>query len=333
LTLCVFGALIFKILIVKNNLDYKLSVGEGVDINVPPGSSTGKIAEILEQNNLVNYPRLFKLISRLNKFDGLYKSGTHTISSNMTYQQMMKKLTENPNIYHITIPEGFNSKQIINLFANKKAVNLEKIEELINKGNFQYKFLQKVPMRKNRLEGYMFPDTYQIGLNEKPDEIIKKMLQNFDNKFKPEFYKRAEKMNYSVDQIIIMASIVEREAYFKREMKTIAGVFYNRLKSKSKPLKRLQTDASIQYIYFMQGGSFKDKLYEKDTKINHLYNTYIYEGLPPGPLCSPGINAIEAALFPETHQFYYFVAKPDKSNAFSKTYDEHKKNVKKYGGY
>jgi UPF0755 protein len=317
---------------IKGSPQYIIKQGEGQDVDIPKGASTSQIAEALYKAKLINYPKVFKFLSKMSGYDGLYKSGVHTLSKKMNYEQMMKAITKNPKSYTLTIPEGFNTKQILDAFVAKNLAAKQDIEDLLMGNGMDYKFLEKVPARKYRLEGYLFPDTYFFGIYEAPDSMIRKMLDNFNLKFKPEYYKRAEELKYTVDQIITMASIIEKEAYLKEEKKIIAGVFYNRLKSKDMRSMKLQSCATIEYILFMKNGVTKEKLTDKDTKIDDPYNTYAFPGLPPGPICSPGLDSILAALYPEKTDYLYFVAKPDKSHAFSKSYSEHLENVKKYGG-
>jgi UPF0755 protein len=146
-----------------------------------------------------------------------------------------------------------------------------------------------------------------------------------------DYYARAKELNMTVDQIITLASIIEKEATLPEEKPIISSVFHNRLKSKDPSLKKLQTDATIQYIIYNKEGKIKEYLTENDTKIDHPYNTYVYEGLPPGPICNPGLASIEAALYPEEGTgYYYFVARGDGSHQFSKTLSEHEAAKKKY---
>ncbi|HOQ00530.1 MAG TPA: endolytic transglycosylase MltG [Acetivibrio clariflavus] len=200
----------------------------------------------------------------------------------------------------------------------------------MNTEKFDYDFIAQIPERENRLEGYLFPDTYFFDPLSSDREIITKFLDNFDMKFKLDYYARAKELNMTVDEIITLASIIEKETALPEEKPIISSVFHNRLKSKDPSLRKLQTDATIQYILFKRDGKIKEKLTEADTKIDDPYNTYLYEGLPPGPICSPGLASIEAALYPEKTDYYYFVAKGDGSHYFSKTLSEHEAAKKRY---
>jgi len=190
---------------------------------------------------------------------------------------------------------------------------------------------QENPQRENKLEGYLFPDTYFFDPKAGERAIIEKFLDNFDAKFKPEFYERAKELNMTVDEVIILASIIERETALPEERPIVSSVFHNRLKSSDPNLKKLESCATVQYVLYKTQGKMKEKLSDEDTKIDHPYNTYLYEGLPPGPICCPGLASIEAALYPdEESEYLYFVAKGDGSHEFSRTLAEHLEAVKKY---
>ncbi|HBN83363.1 MAG TPA: endolytic transglycosylase MltG, partial [Clostridiales bacterium] len=151
-----------------------------------------------------------------------------------------------------------------------------------------------------------------------------------ENKFRDEFYNKVQELGITVDEAIIIASIIEREAQLENEREIISGVIYNRLNSNDPSLHYLQMDATIQYHYIETTGKVKEVLLRKDTKIDHPYNTYVYPDLPPGPICSPGLNSIIAALYPEEHNYYYYVATGDGSHEFSQTYDQHLAAIRKY---
>jgi len=305
---------------------------KGVYIEIPRGAGTEKIAGILKEKGIVKNTYMFKIMSMINGYDGAYQSGTHLVSSNLKLEEIMRILSSKPVSVKVTIPEGYTLKQVAEVLSKNKLIgSTDKFFKTINTEKFDYKFLQDVPARENRLEGYLFPDTYEFDVNAGEKEIINTMLRNFNNKFKPEYYEKAKKMGMTIDEIIILASIVEREAKNPEERDTIAGIFYNRMKNKDKTLRKLQSCATIQYIYFMREGIVKEKITEADTKVDSPYNTYQVEGLPPGPICCPGEESIKAALFPDETEYLYFVARGDGTHEFSRTYKEHQAAMKKYG--
>ena len=302
----------------------------GIPVDIPMDSSTSAIANILQENGIIRYPLVFKIMSKVNGYDGMYKSGTHIVSKDLDYDKIMRVLISNPVSIRVTIPEGFTYKQISDTLAQRNLIDKDKFNNITNSGKFDFKFLKNIPQRGNRLEGYLFPDTYEFDVKAGEKEIANRMLERFDQMFKPEYYDKAKKLNMTPDQIIILASIIEKEAKLADERKIIAGVFYNRLNNKDKAMRRLQSCATIQYIFLNKEGVVKQKITDNDTKINDPYNTYQIVGLPPGTICSPGQASIEAALNPEKTDYLYFVAKGDGSHYFSKTLQEHLAAVKKY---
>lgn len=324
------SALISNFFAFGGSVEYKIEENEAIKVIIPSGATTGIIGNILKDDNIIKFPLMFKVTSRLKGYDGLYKSGVHKLSKKMTYEQMMIALTKNPEVVTLTIPEGFNIKQVAELFEHKNIASKSQFEKALQ-NSFHQEFFKNIPIRENRLEGYFFPDTYYFGILDSKESMINAVMDNFQKKYTAQMDKRAKELNSTMDQIIIMASIVEREAKLSEERKKIAGVFYNRLKSSNPYISKLQSCATIQYILYMNYGAIKEKLTDADLKIQSKYNTYMYKGLPPGPICSPGIDAINAALYPDKHDYLYFVSKGDGSHAFSKTLAEHNAAIAKYG--
>ncbi len=303
----------------------------GIEITIPRGSSTSDIANILKENEIISWPSIFKLQSKINGYDDTYMSGKHIVSKDLNYDQLMRVLSSNPVSINVTIREDYYLDQVLDTLSNKKLIDKNNFIKSMKNEKFDYDFIEQIPEREDKLEGYLFPDTYFFDPNSTDREIITKFLDNFDTKFKLDYYARAQELNMTVDQIITLASIIEKEATLPEEKSIISSVFHNRLKSKDPSLKKLQTDATLQYILYKKEGKIKEKLSTKDTQIDHPYNTYIYEGLPPGPICNPGLESIEAALYPDEESlYYYFVARGDGSHEFSKTLSEHEAAVKKY---
>ncbi|RCX19390.1 UPF0755 protein [Anaerobacterium chartisolvens] len=301
-----------------------------VHISIPRGSGTGHIADILKENKIISSTGMFKLISKINGFDGAYRSGEHIVSPKLGYVEIMAVLTGDPLPdpgMKVTIPEGYNYKQLVKLLSEKGLIDENEFARVVHSEELGFDFLKDIPKdREHRLEGYLFPETYEFEAKDgREKEIINKMLEQFGKVFTAKQRDRAKELGMSTDEIITLASIIEREARVSGERARISGVFYNRLKSKDKTLRRLQSCATIQYILYSQTGKIKDVILNEDTEIDSPYNTYIHEGLPPGPICSPGEESIMAALYPEDHSYMFFVAKEDGSGEhfFSKTYNEH----------
>lgn len=308
---------------------------EAVEFIIERGASTTQIARKLKEQGLIKNESIFKFLSKINGYDGTYKSGTHLVSKSLGYDEMMRVLSSEPATRTVMIPEGKTFLQIVDILYEKKIIkDKNKFIKIANTEKFDYDFLKGLPEREYRLEGYLFPDTYEYDYNATEQEIIIKMLDNFNKKFKQTYRDMIANLpvEMTMDKVVIMASLIEREAKDPDERHLIAGVLYNRLKSKDKTLNKLQVDATIQYIMLRKTGAYKDRVLYEDLEIDDPYNTYIYEGLPPGPICCPGEAAIKAAVHPDETPYLYYVAKGDDSgeHAFAKTYKEHQANRQKY---
>lgn len=308
---------------------------DGVEFVVEKGATTSQIAAKLYEKGLIKNETIFRLLSKVNGFDGTYKSGTHIVSDKLSYDEMMRVLSSDAVTRKVTIPEGKTVTQIADiLYQNKIIKDKARFLKAVNTEEFDYDFLKNLPDRQYKLEGYLFPDTYEYDYNASDREIIIKMLNNFDKKFNQTYRDMIAELpiEMSLDDVITMASIIEREARDPDERYIISGVLYNRLTSKDKTLRKLQVDATIQYILLKNTGAYKDRVLYEDLEIDDPYNTYLNEGLPPGPICCPGEAAIKAALMPDENNYYYYVAKGDAkgSHAFAKTFKEHQANINKY---
>ena len=241
--------------------------------------------------------------------------GTVTVLPGMSYDEILQMLAFEDHSDKITIPEGYEIRQIADVLEDAGLIDREVFYEKLDPNLYDYAFLEDLPDRENPLEGYLYPSTYNFNEGMSEEHIIDKMLQAFDENFIPEYYERAQELNMSVDEIVTLASIIEREAGTTEEMNKISGVFYNRLNTNM----RLQSCATVQYILQER----KENLTTEDTKIESPYNTYQNDGLPIGSIASPGKDCIEAALYPEQTDALYFVLGADGNHIFSKTYEEH----------
>jgi UPF0755 protein len=332
--LLISSIVIAGIIIIAVSAIYSLYVGkeskpvdpgskEYVSVTIPSGTGTEGIANILEKNKLINNSGVFKLQSKSKGYDGKYKAGQYSLSPSMSMEDIMKiLLAGKADTVRFTIPEGYDIKRTTEKLSKEGLVNAEVFAKEIESGQFDYEFLADAPAGPNRLEGYLFPDTYEIFANADEHDIVDKMLYQFNKVFTAEYYARADELGMSVREVITLASIIEREARLPEDRPVIASVFYNRLKIKMP----LQSCATVQYIL----GEQKPVLSIKDTQIESPYNTYLNPGLPPGPIASPGADSIKAALYPADTNYLYFLAKGDGSTAFSATYDQFLKDKAKY---
>lgn len=286
-------------------------------IEIPEGVGSSGIAQILKENKVVSYPAAFRLYTRLGKTP-VWQKGKHIVNTSMSYKQLKEKLQAMPDIApdvkKVVIPEGYELRQVVDLLVEQGLGKRETFWQEIEQGVFDYSFLAKIPARENRLEGYLYPDTYMISVEESEHQIIDKMLKAFEEKALPLY--DASGSEKSLDEILIMASVIEREAANDEERPQVASVFYNRLKIGMK----LESCATVQYILKER----KKVLSNQETAIDSPYNTYKYEGLPVGPIAAPGHASIQAALYPAETEYLYFLATADGSkNLFSKTFQEH----------
>ena len=178
-----------------------------------------------------------------------------------------------------------------------------------------------------RLEGYLYPDTYRFYTNSSETAVLKKMLDNFSRKVPKSYKDECEAMGLTMDQAVILASLIEAECLWVTDFELVSGVFHNRLND-ANFMGRFDSDATIQYYLRHTTGARKEELTEEDLKLETPYNSRLYGGYPPGPICNPSLNALMAAIYPNTSTGYkYFVAQANGYNLYAKTYNEHLKNV------
>ncbi len=325
--LCIFAvALIIVLVFIFGEISGVFKRRDTVVVEVQSGNSISEIADKLKEKDIIGSKSLFKIFYRL--FGDTYYMGVHEFSSK-SYGAIVRELESftKARSVTVTITEGMEQREIAALLEKKGLVTVNEFNEVANINNFDYWFFKDIKKRDMQLEGYLFPDTYEFSCEEGAKSIITKMLDNFENKFNPDMKKRAEQLGFTVDQLITMASIIEREAAAKSELALVAGVFYNRLNDKNESAGFLQSCATVQYILKER----KNVLSIADTKIKSDYNTYLNKGLPIGPIASPGLSCINAALYPEKTEYIYFAADGNGKHYFAKTFNEHQKNMKKAG--
>jgi len=336
-TLLIYTAIILVILLIaavsiRKYLDNQLkpiaidSDIKEVEIVIPVGTSSQGIAKILKENNLIRNELVFRIFARYEKMDGKFKAGKYLLNNGMTQEEIMKKLVEGgiaKDYVTFTIPEGFELRQIADRLSEMGLVDKDDFLELASTvSNFssEFEFLKEIPQELS-LEGYLYPDTYQVYTDADEEDIIRKMLTRFESLYTDEIKNRAQELGMSLNEVITLASIIEREGKIDEEREIISAVFHNRLKSGM----MLQSCATVQYIL----GERKPVLSNEDIAIESPYNTYLNQGLPPGPIASPGIKSIIAAVNPADVNYMYFVFNEDEkgTHTFSVTYEEHLKAI------
>lgn len=291
---------------------------ERIDIRVNEGDGLSAITKNLKAAGVINSSTAFKIYTRITG-NHIYQMGIHSLNASMSYGEIIDELEKMPEKEEVTvlIPEGFELRQIADTLEKAGLINKEVFMREIQVGNFDYDFIAQIPDRENRLEGYLFPDTYKFAKDDSEHNIINTMLANF-NKLVIPVYEAAQ-TDKTLDEIINLASIVEREAAGDDERKRVASVFVNRLNKNM----RLESCATVQYLLKER----KNILSNSDTQIDSPYNTYKNSGLPLGPIASPGLKSIEAALYPEQTNYLYFLATADGSySLFAETFEQHLEN-------
>ncbi|MFA5125172.1 MAG: endolytic transglycosylase MltG [Patescibacteria group bacterium] len=294
-------------------------------VNIESGITADKIAQALRSRGLITNVFIFKLYAKLTKADSRLVAGTHQIEARSSIKSIIRQLTINTNIDReltITIIEGWKIKDIA-VYLQERGIVDE--QEFVSAGTIdnwrdQYAFLQD--KRIKSLEGFLFPDTYRIFSDAQAEDIIKKLLDNFDRKVTAQMRFDAPKDNSSFYDALILASIVEREALYDDDRRVIAAIFLNRLKQGI----GLQSDATINYVT----GKKSPRPTYADLQVNSPYNTYKYRGLPPGPICNPGLTSINAVIYSQPNQYYYFLTDSEGRAHFGRTYAEHQQNIIKY---
>ena len=290
------------------------------EITVEKGQSAYSVISELKENGIIKSEFFMRFYYRKAAKSGEFsvKSGTATFSSRMSYNKILEILNSSMGAenFVLTVPEGYEIHQIAETVETVCSVSREDFLKEIAEGEFEYPFItDALPKGETRLEGYLFPDTYFIGHDFSAHDIIDLMLARFDEVYTDEYENRAENLGYSTHEIITLASIIERECSSDREL--VSSVFHNRLNSSK--FSYLESCATVIYVTKQP----KDRLSLADTKVDSPYNTYINKGLPPGPIASPGAEAIKAALYPAQSDFFYFSADGNGKNLFLKTYEEH----------
>ncbi|WAM31144.1 endolytic transglycosylase MltG [Caldicellulosiruptor naganoensis] len=290
-----------------------------VYVEIPQNTSVKNVAMILKEKGIIKNPYLFMLYVKINNYK--IAAGSYKFSSSMSYKELCEALQKGivfKKTIRFTIPEGFTCVQIAKRLSSLGIVDEKKFLDEINNYNFDFQFKYPSKNVKYKLEGFLYPDTYEIYIGESEKDIIKRMLNRFLEVYNSIKHKKTTQLDDI--QTVILASIVEKEAKKDFERPIIAGVFLNRL---SQGIK-LESCATVEYILPFH----KEVLSYEDVKIRSPYNTYLYKGLPPSAVCNPGKESLLAALNPQKTDYLFFVAKKDGSHIFSRTYEEHLKAQK-----
>lgn len=284
-----------------------------------PGQNLSTIANSLNKTGIIKNPVKFKLLARIKGCDKKIKAGEYLLSSSMSPIKILQTMASGKvRLYKITIPEGYNLKQVASIIAKAKLGTKEDFLRAATDSSFVHKH----GINAETFEGYLFPETYHFPKDIAPEKIIDAMIEQFRLMFNRKWEKQAKDLDLSIHQVVTLASIIEKETSVSFERPVISSVFNNRLKKRM----RLESDPTV--IYGLK--NFDGNITRKHLAAQTPYNTYIIKGLPPGPISNPGIKAIEAALYPADTDFLYFVSKKDRTHKFSTNIKDHNKAVRKY---
>jgi len=298
----------------QNDIDGKIK------INIPKGSTLAQISQLLEEKEIVTDVHMFITATRLMGYSNKIPAGIFALKNANNNYLIIKQLTQaNPEMIKVTLLEGWTIQQVTKAISDSLNISSEILSSLC----FDEQFIEELGLEAKSLEGYLYPNTYLFLESENdPKQILKKVIFEFNSVFKENLLKRAEQIGFTVNDVLTMASIIEGEAIFDSERPIIAAVYHNRLKKRM----LLQADPTVQYI--IKDGPRRLRL--SDLKIDSPYNTYVYRGLPPGPINNPSKESILAALYPDDNDYIFFVARGDGYHTFTSTIEEHNRAKREF---
>jgi len=289
--------------------------------SVGKGQNLLQISENLEKEGLIKNKYFFDFFVLIRGKAKKLQAGEYELSPSMNIPEIAKKIISGEVIKtKITIIEGWTFLEIGEYLETRGIISRAKHFYGLNSPMAQKDFSEEFDFLKDKpkdllLEGYLFPDTYYLNAGVSIEEIIRTMLNNFDKKITPELREEIQQQGKTIFEIVTMASLIEKEVREKEEKEIVSGILWKRLENKIP----LQVDATITYIT----GKKTTKISKEETQIDSPYNTYKYLGLPPGPICNPGIDSIEAAIYPKSSEYWYYLSTPEGETIFSKTLEEH----------
>jgi len=319
------------IVLVGNDIFAFVKSDEVVEVTLPENTTLDDLAEILHENGVIEYPSVFKLYAVAKHDDQKYVAGTYTVTPMMNYSFLLAEFKEKIDYgtVRITIPEGYTTDEIIDLFVAEGIGTREGFIDVIENGEFDYWFIDELEAngisedRIYRLDGYLFPDTYDFYKNSSEKTVINKLLRRFSQMFKKDYREQCEKMGYTVDEMVTLASIIEKEAANMTEFLKVSSVFHNRLNNPWN-FPKLESDATVVYVIEHETG-------ERTVDLNYEtpYNTYKYDGLTPGPIANPSASAILAALSPQETNYFFFYSH-EGVTYFSETKAQHDAYIEQF---
>lgn len=318
--------LTFGIINISNDVFAFIKPDESIIVTIEQGVSTSAIANSLKKAGVIDHPLIFRLYSKLKKADGKYQYGDYTLNSNLGYDQIisaLKKPSVQAETFTVTIEPGSTQDDIVELFTTNKYASAEELDNALNEYEYEdFEFVSELPERRCRLEGYLPGGEYEFYKGESAVSMVSKMLTRFTETILTDENKTLiENSGMTLDDVITLSSLVYAECDDSGAYKGAARVLLNRLADDQ---GLLQLTCTINYVLPAK----KNEFTADDKKTDSEYNTYIYAGLPPGPVCNPTAEAVAAVLSPEQSDNMYFVSDNDKTY-FAKTLEEHNSNLNK----
>ena len=293
-----------------------------VTVTISKDDSFSDVTDMLKENGLIEYKALFNLFATFTGGKDDVVAGTFTLNTDMDYRALLNGMSANSATkatIRVTIPEGYTLDQIFALLEERGVASVEELQDMAANHDYAFSFLQDLPLGDyHRLEGYLYPDTYEFTTPERPLYVINKMLVQFDAQLKDEMRQEIWDSGRSIHEIVIVASMIEKETDGS-DRADIASVIYNRLNNPNSSAGTngyLQIDATLAYI---NGGKVPT---DADRAIDSPYTTYLYQGLPAGPIANPGLESIQAAMDPADTSYYYYALGDDNTHHFFRTYNE-----------
>lgn len=308
-----------------------------VSVELAKDCSLGDVANALEKSGAIDNSFFFTMYCMVTGADAGFGQGSYELETDMDYEAIVNYLQNNNNrqdIVRITFPEGINLLEIAEKLEENEVCTAEEVLEAANSSNYDnYDFIGAINNAEDRyykLEGYLFPDTYDFYKGEDPKVALGKMINTCQTRFSKEMREKAEELGYTIDEVLTLASIVQAEAVDEKDMRMVAGILQNRLENgASHDIYHLECDSTSYYPYASKSDVPADIL----EGFTSSYDTYNIEGLPAGPICSPGLSAIRAVLEPssDSQGMYYFCHDKEGTPYYASTWSQHQANLKAAG--
>jgi len=313
-------------------INSQATITPGTLFTIEAGEGVSQIAANLAEQKLIRSAFWFKVHAKLSGQQGSFQAGEYLLEKDYDTKQLMNILVTGQALTKekvILIREGLSSKDMAQYLTASQLLDGQKFQKLaltkvsnLPERFTDFVFLGQIP-RSATLEGYLFPDTYRIFKDATEEDLVVKMLDNWQTKVTPEMLQDIASQQKDLHEVVIMASLIEKEVRTYEDMEIVSGIFWNRIANG----QALQSCATLAYIL----GENKPQYTTEDTEIDSPYNTYQNQGLPPGPIANPGLNAIKAAIYPQETNYNYFLSRPDTGETvFSKAYEDHLANKAKY---